>query len=63
LLRRDIHSVLDAGYVTIDEQYRLVVSERVRIDFDNGNEYLRLHGSLLTLPSVLARSGRLALAQ
>jgi putative restriction endonuclease len=52
LLRRDIHSVFDAGYVTIDEQYRFVVSDRVRTDFDNGNEYRRLHGSVLTLPTL-----------
>jgi putative restriction endonuclease len=43
LLRRDIHSVFDAGYVTIDDQYRFVV---------NGNEYRRLHGTLLSMPVV-----------
>lgn len=52
LLRRDIHSIFDAGYVTIDEQYHFVVSDRVRTDFDNGNEYRRLHGSVLTLPTI-----------
>lgn len=50
LLRRDIHSVFDAGYVTIDDKYRFVVSERVKTDFDNGNEYRRLHGKLLSIP-------------
>lgn len=50
LLRRDIHSVFDAGYVTIDDQYRFVVSERVKTDFNNGNEYRRLHGTLLSMP-------------
>lgn len=50
LLRRDIHSVFDAGYVTIDPQHRFVVSERVKTDFNNGNEYRRLHGSVLTVP-------------
>ncbi len=51
LLRRDIHSVFDAGYVTIDEQLRFVVSDRVRTDFNNGNEYRRLHGTLVTVPA------------
>lgn len=51
LLRRDIHSVFDAGYVTIDDQYRFVVSERVKTDFNNGNEYRRLHGTSLTKPT------------
>lgn len=53
LLRRDIHSVFDAGYVTIDKDYRFVVSERVKTDFDNGHEYRRMHGAKLTLPASL----------
>lgn len=47
LMRRDIHSVFDAGYVTIDRDLRFVVSERVKSDFNNGNEYRRLHGTRL----------------
>lgn len=50
LLRRDIHSVFDAGYLTLDENLRVVVSDRVRTEFNNGNEYRRLHGSKLRLP-------------
>lgn len=50
LLRRDIHSVFDAGYLTFDEDMRVVVSDRVRSDFNNGNEYRRLHGQPLRLP-------------
>ena len=45
LLRRDIHSVFDAGYVTVDEDLKFVVSDRVKTDFNNGNEYRRLHGA------------------
>lgn len=50
LLRRDIHSVFDAGYVTFDDSLRMVVSDRVRADFNNGNEYRRLHGQRLLVP-------------
>jgi putative restriction endonuclease len=50
LLRRDIHSVFDAGYVTFDDDLRMVVSDRVRTDFNNGNEYRRLHGQRLVVP-------------
>jgi putative restriction endonuclease len=50
LLRRDIHSVFDAGYVTFDDDFRMVVSDRVRSDFNNGEEYRRLHGQQLALP-------------
>jgi putative restriction endonuclease len=51
LLRRDIHSVFDAGYVTVDDTHRFVVSNRVRTDFNNGEEYLRLHGQRIHLPT------------
>lgn len=50
LLRRDIHSVFDAGYLTFDEDLRVVVSDRVRTEFNNGNEYRRLQGERLRLP-------------
>lgn len=50
LLRRDIHSVFDAGYVTFDDGLRMVESDRVRTEFNNGNEYRRLHGTRLRDP-------------
>ena len=49
-LRRDIHSVFDAGFATFDEQMRFVVSPQVKTIFDNGNEYRRLHGSPIKAP-------------
>ena len=51
LLRRDIHSVFDAGYVTVDDKLRFVVSDRVRTEFNNGNEYRRLHGAVVSVPA------------
>ncbi len=50
-LRKDIHSVFDSGYATFDTDFRFVVSERVKTDFNNGSEYRRLHGAKLRLPS------------
>lgn len=50
LLRKDIHSVLDAGYATVDTEYRFVVSNKVKEVFNNGEEYRRLHGKRLRLP-------------
>jgi putative restriction endonuclease len=50
LLRKDIHSVFDAGYATIDTNYCFVVSDKVREVFNNGNEYRRLHGQKFRLP-------------
>ncbi len=52
LLRRDIHSVFDVGYVTIDPDLRFVVSDRVKQDFNNGHEYYRLHGASVEVPGI-----------
>jgi putative restriction endonuclease len=51
LLRKDIHSVFDAGYVTVDEHYRFMVSRKVKEIYNNGEEYLRLAGKVLRLPT------------
>jgi putative restriction endonuclease len=51
LLRKDIHSVFDAGYVTVNQDYRFSVSNKVKEVFNNGEEYLKLHGKSLRLPN------------
>jgi putative restriction endonuclease len=51
LLRKDIHCVFDAGYATVDPDYKFVVSPKIKEAFNNGNEYLRLHGKSLSLPN------------
>ena len=51
LLRKDIHCVFDAGYATVDPDFKFVVSAKIKEAFNNGNEYLRLHGRALSLPS------------
>ncbi len=38
-LRSDIHTLFDQGYVTVTPDYKFVVSERLREDFDNGQVY------------------------
>jgi putative restriction endonuclease len=50
LLRKDIHSVFDAGYVTIKDDLTFSVSKKVKEVFNNGEEYLRLHGALVRRP-------------
>jgi putative restriction endonuclease len=54
LLRKDIHSVFDAGYATIDVNHNIIVGERIREIYHNGEEYRRLHGSRLRLPDRIA---------
>lgn len=54
LLRRDIHSLFDAGYVTVTPEFRFEVSRRIRDEFENGKEYYRLHGQTISTPQSLA---------
>ncbi len=51
LLRRDLHSLFDAGYVTVTPEQRLEVSRRIREEFENGRAYYALHGGLVQIPS------------
>jgi putative restriction endonuclease len=64
LLRSDIHTLFDLGYVSVDPQYRLRVSPRLREDFGNGDElYARERsGETIALPrSRASRPSREAL--
>lgn len=50
LLRRDIHSLFDAGYVTVTPNRHFEVSRRIREEFDNGRHYYALHGQMIRVP-------------
>ncbi len=50
LLRRDIHSFFDAGYVTVTPELKFEVSRRIRDEFSNGREYYGLHGKPTAIP-------------
>jgi putative restriction endonuclease len=51
LLRRDFHTLFDRGYITIDKNYTVEVSHRIKEDFGNGKEYYAHQGSkLIILP-------------
>jgi putative restriction endonuclease len=51
LLRRDIHSLFDAGYVTVTPDLRFEVSSRIREEFENGRHYYALHGQKIMPPA------------
>jgi putative restriction endonuclease len=51
LLRRDIHSLFDAGYVTVTPDLRFEVSRRIREEFNNGKHYYALHGRAIDAPT------------
>ena len=51
LLRSDLHTLFDRGYLAVDPQHRVQVSRRLREEFDNGREYYALEGRSLLLPA------------
>lgn len=62
LLRRDIHSLFDAGYVTVTPDLHFEVSARIREEFENGRHYYALHGQAITrLDAIGQRPDRAAL--
>ena len=55
LLRRDIHSLFDAGYVTVTPSLHFEVSRRIKEEFDNGRNYYALHGQRISLPEEISQ--------
>jgi len=52
LLRQDIHTLFDRGYITVNENNIVEVSKRIKEDYGNGREYYALHGKpLINLPN------------
>lgn len=50
LLRSDVHTLFDRGYVTITPEYKFRVSSRLRTDWKNGKVYYQLDGARIHLP-------------
>ena len=50
LLRKDLHALFDAGYLGIGPDMRVVVSRRIREDYENGRDYYALADRPLSLP-------------
>jgi putative restriction endonuclease len=54
LLRSDLHTLFDRGYVTVTPDLRFEVSRRLREDFENGRDYYALHGGAVRPPALAA---------
>ncbi|MGH2428591.1 MAG: HNH endonuclease [Candidatus Limnocylindria bacterium] len=50
LLRKDLHALFDAGYVTVTPSLELRVSRRIREEFENGRDYYALEGASVRSP-------------
>ncbi|HEY0969815.1 MAG TPA: HNH endonuclease [Gemmatimonadales bacterium] len=53
LLRSDIHTLFDRGYIGVTPDLRVRVSHRLKQDFDNGRIYYQHDGALIRVPSDL----------
>lgn len=52
LLRSDLHTLFDRGYLTVTEDLHVEVSSRIKQEFENGRDYYAYHGKpLVELPS------------
>ncbi|MEX0733565.1 MAG: HNH endonuclease signature motif containing protein [Steroidobacteraceae bacterium] len=51
LLRSDLHTLFDAGYMTITPDLHVVVSKKLREEFENGREYYALSGHPVRRPT------------
>jgi putative restriction endonuclease len=50
LLRSDVHRLFDRGYITVTPELRVEASHRMKDDFNDGDNYIRLHGTPIWVP-------------
>lgn len=55
LLRSDVHTLFDRGYITVTPEHQvLVAARRLKEDYDNGEPYVPFHGSMIHIPESAA---------
>jgi len=52
LLRQDIHTLFDRGYITVSPDFRVEVSKRIKEEFNNGADYYAMAGRKINLPAI-----------
>lgn len=51
LLKSDVHTLFDRGYLAVDPKFRLHVSPRLREEFGNGEQFYAHAGEPISVPS------------
>jgi putative restriction endonuclease len=51
LMRRDVHALFDRGYISVTPAMEVLVSNRLRTEFNNGEEYSAMNGAPLRIPT------------
>ncbi len=54
LLRSDVHTLFDLGYLSINQRFELQVSPRLRQEWGNGKEFYDRAGTTIAVPHVRA---------
>jgi putative restriction endonuclease len=52
LLRSDVHTMFDHGYLSVDSEYGLLVSPRLREEFGSGEDFYAKRGHRIALPDM-----------
>ena len=55
LIRQDLHTLFDRGYMTVTPDHHVEVSSRIKQEFNNGREYYALHGTEIRVPQLTDR--------
>jgi putative restriction endonuclease len=51
LLRSDVHTLFDRGYITVTPDHRVLVAKKqLKDDFDNGEPYAPFHRTKILVP-------------
>jgi len=50
LLRADLHTLFDRGYITVTPDLAVRVSQKIREEFENGRDYYALAGRTVATP-------------
>ncbi|WP_328822337.1 HNH endonuclease [Micromonospora rubida] len=53
LLRSDVHTLYDQGYLAVDPKHRLLVSPRLRAEFGNGEQFYSRAGTQIEVPAAV----------
>lgn len=51
LLRSDVHTLFDRGYITVTPAHKVLVSRSLKDDYDNGEPYYPFHDTVVRLPA------------
>ena len=52
LMRSDLHRLFDGGYLSVNpKDRRIIVSKRIKEEFENGKDYYKLQGQVLREPN------------